>query len=166
MDAPALPIARADADVLTEGRIVEQGRIAKAAGSRIICNRGLGAWTLGPLINSAAWPATWQTQRSWATLIRRALLQQRELHHLGPLLCFLCEEPAEVAGEPTSPIPPKAASRALIFASVRAALISLLSASTISVRVLFVVPIPGLHLQRGDVSSARGTRRPRNISRD
>jgi hypothetical protein len=79
----------------------------------------------------------------------------RELHHLGPLLCFLCEEPAEVAGEPTSPIPPKAASRALIFASARAALISLLSASTILARVFFGVLIPGLHLQHGDVSSPK-----------
>ena len=46
------------------------------------------------------------------------------------------------AGEPPSTVPPKSASRALIFGSARAALISLLSLSTISAGVFPGAPMP------------------------
>src|SRR5262249_56224455 len=46
------------------------------------------------------------------------------------------------AGDPTSGTPPRSASRALILGSTRAALISLLSLSTISVGVLLGTPMP------------------------
>src|SRR5262245_30142814 len=45
-------------------------------------------------------------------------------------------------GEPTSGVPPRSASRALILGSARAALISLLSFSTISTGVAFGAPRP------------------------
>src|SRR5262249_19010693 len=46
------------------------------------------------------------------------------------------------AGEPPSRVPPRSASRALILGSARAALISLLSFSTISAGVAFGAPRP------------------------
>src|SRR5258708_19467229 len=46
------------------------------------------------------------------------------------------------AGEPASGVPPKSASRALIFGSASPALISLLSLSTISARPFFPPPPP------------------------
>src|SRR5262249_20763282 len=46
------------------------------------------------------------------------------------------------AGEPTSGVPPRSASRSLILRSARPALISLLRFSTISTGVLFGAPTP------------------------
>ena len=46
------------------------------------------------------------------------------------------------AGEPAKRVPPKSASRALILGSARAALISLLSFSTISAGVFLGAPMP------------------------
>src|SRR5262249_17040778 len=50
------------------------------------------------------------------------------------------------AGEPASTVPPRSASRALILGSARAALIPLLSSSTISFGVAFGAPTPNQKL--------------------
>jgi hypothetical protein len=50
------------------------------------------------------------------------------------------------AGEPASTVPPRSASRALILGSARAALISLLSLSTISVGAFLGAPRPNTEL--------------------
>src|SRR5262249_28062669 len=53
---------------------------------------------------------------------------------------------AKSAAEPASAVPPSSARRALIVGSARAALISLLSVSTISVGVAFGAPTPNQKL--------------------
>src|SRR5215831_2027161 len=65
-----------------------------------------------------------------------------ELHHLAPLLGFLGDEFAEVGGRAPSTVPPRSASRAFMLGSARAALISLLSLSTISADVFLGTPMP------------------------
>ena len=64
-------------------------------------------------------------------------LDVRELDHLRPLLGLVGDELAEIRRRhQQAPVPPRSASRALIFGSASAALISLLSLSMISVGVL------------------------------
>src|SRR5882757_6792931 len=69
-------------------------------------------------------------------------LDVRRPDHLAPLLGFVGDDLAEVAGEPGSTVPPRSVSRALILESERAALISLLSVSMISLGVSLGVPTP------------------------
>ena len=70
-------------------------------------------------------------------------LDARELDHLAPFLGFVGDELAEVGGRAArAPSPPRSASRAFILGSARAALISLLSLSTISAGVFFGAPTP------------------------
>src|SRR6516164_6314260 len=63
----------------------------------------------------------------------------RELHHFGRFFGFVGEELTEA-------VAPNSASRAFILGSARAALISLLSLSTISTGVFFGAPTPGQKL--------------------
>src|SRR5215831_12893302 len=66
----------------------------------------------------------------------------RELHHLAPLFGLLGDELPKSAGEPGSAVAPHSASRAFILGSARAALISVLSLSTISAGVVRGAPMP------------------------
>ena len=68
-------------------------------------------------------------------------LDASELHHLGPLLGFVYDELAVVRG-PGNGATPSSTSRALSLESVRLALISLLSLSTIAVGVFLGAETP------------------------
>src|SRR5262249_57852483 len=99
---------------------------------------------------STAWiPALCSPLRSTLQFAERDLwniasvrLDTGELHHLGPLFGFLCDQLAELRGDPGSATPPRSARRAFILGSARAALTSLLSLSTISAGVFAGTPRP------------------------
>src|SRR5262249_19301639 len=69
-------------------------------------------------------------------------LMPAKLMTLPPFSISLAMSLPKSAGEPASTVPPRSASRALVFGSARPALISLLSLSTISAGVLLGAPTP------------------------
>src|SRR3984893_16790138 len=71
-----------------------------------------------------------------------SLLRACILDHLGPLFCFLCQQPPEIAGVPASAVPPVSPRRAFIVGSRKAALISPLRLSIISAGVSVGTPTP------------------------
>src|SRR5262245_47713071 len=123
----------------------------RAESGQIAVSRGMSAWchkrTHAPQQTESAWRAsdirrTDFMERSTGDRRRQSAMMPTNFTTLPHLSVSSAMNFPKSAGEPTSGVLPRSASRALILGSARPALISLLSFSTISAGVAFGAPLP------------------------